>query len=95
MEALEGSRLARLRASVGSEVFLPTVLAILRLILVHDHIEHLTRLVPDTPMAADIGVETYRRVGLAAKIAAGLDLRRAVDLGGSVAFPIGFRPSRS
>src|ERR1019366_1754819 len=59
------------------------VLTISRLILVHDHVEHPVELVLDAPMAADDGVETFRREGLAEQIAAGLDRRSAVDLAGS------------
>src|ERR1035437_2182509 len=85
MEPLEGSSLARLRASLRrrARFFRPVVLTISRLILVHDHVEHPVELVLDAPMAADDGVETFRREGLAEQIAAGLDRRSAVDLAGS------------
>jgi hypothetical protein len=41
------------------------VLTISGLILLHDHIEHPMQAVFDAPMAADDGIETFRREGAA------------------------------
>lgn len=67
-------------ATQKGQVFWAVVLAVSRLIFVHNHVEYPVEIILDAPVAADDGIKAFWIKSLAEQVVAGLVVGLAVDL---------------